>query len=72
MSHVLWTLTKTDERLEARTLPTAYGTELRIFLDGELVWSRTFLGEPEVATNAVLETAADKYQELLTQGWAPP
>jgi hypothetical protein len=71
MPQILWTLVKSGSAAEVRTIPTAYGIELRLFIDGELVWSRTFLGATDVATNAALEAAADKQQEYMDEGWAP-
>jgi len=71
MAEVLWTLVRRTDELEARTLPTALGTELRIFCNGDLEWSRTFAGETDTAAIAVAEAAADKCQEFLAKGWTP-
>ena len=38
--HTLWTLRKDVRRVEARTRMTPIGPELRICVDGELLWSQ--------------------------------
>ena len=68
MSEILWSLAKTDAEAHARARTTAYGTELRIVVAGELVWSRTFLGD---TATAITNAAAGKRQELVEEGWTP-
>lgn len=64
--HSLWTLTKADRRAEARVRATPFGPELRILVDGELMWSQLF----QPATEAGMQDAAErKREEFEAKGW---
>lgn len=62
--HTLWTLRKDVRRVEARTRMTPVGPELRICVDGELLWSQVL---PD--GRAVGELAAEQRRALEGRGW---
>lgn len=63
----LWSRTKAGHRCAASVRATPWGPELRIAVDGELFWSRTYRhAAPHVFTAAV----AAKEAEFEAEGWA--
>jgi hypothetical protein len=65
--HFVWALEKAARRTEARTRAVPNGVELRIYVDGELWWSRV------VRDLAALESLADEQRLAFEgKGWTRP
>lgn len=65
----LWRLSKGADRAEARTRVKFARREFRVYINGELLWSRNY-GLDDAAQ---LESdAAAKYAELTGDGWQAP
>lgn len=65
----LWRLTRGADRAEARMRVKFNRREFRVFVNGELLWSRNYGLEDQAQFDA---DAAVKYQEMTGQGWEPP
>ncbi len=65
----LWRLTRGADRAEARMRVKFNRREFRVFVNGELLWSRNYGLEDQAQFDA---DAAAKYEEMAGQGWEPP
>lgn len=67
--HPVWRLTKRGHYVDARVRVTPHGPELRILLDGDLIWSTVVRPPTEDTLTGVAET---KRAEFEAKGWALP
>lgn len=62
--HTLWRMTKGTRVVEARTRMVPLGPELRIWLDGELLWSQVLRDGRDVG-----DLAAETRAAWCAKGW---
>jgi hypothetical protein len=65
----LWRLQRGADRADARMRVKFNRREFRVYINGELLWSRNYGLDDSAQFDA---DSAAKYEELTGLGWAPP